>query len=154
MPATFSTCTGILLDTLVVDTRVGTSGAQVLPSAIMHRNRCVTTWHTAVHSGGPRTLSSRTHNGRAPCTTQTTASPAGQTCTPGNVGPRQGHEKKMKEKTMLSTITTHAGHEAAVRELRAAQTEVDSLGTATSPSRLERALERLEAARAAMILAA
>lgn len=55
---------------------------------------------------------------------------------------------------MLSTITTHAGHEAAVRELRAAQTEVDSLGTATSPSRLERALERLEAARAAMILAA
>ena len=39
--------------------------------------------------------------------------------------------------------------EAAIRELFAARAELASLGATTSPSRLERALERLEAAQQA-----
>ena len=41
------------------------------------------------------------------------------------------------------------GPEAAIRELFAARAELASLGATTSPSRLERALERLEAAQQA-----
>ena len=44
--------------------------------------------------------------------------------------------------------------EAAEREYCAAEAEVRSLGNSASPSRLERALERLEAARDALALAA
>lgn len=44
--------------------------------------------------------------------------------------------------------------EAAEREYSAAEAEVRSLGNSASPSRLERALERLEAARDALALAA
>lgn len=43
---------------------------------------------------------------------------------------------------------------AAEREYAAARTELDSLGTQASPSRLERALERVQAAREALALAA
>ncbi|WP_208320535.1 hypothetical protein [Actinomyces sp. ZJ308] len=42
-----------------------------------------------------------------------------------------------------------APHESADRELSAARAELASLGAAVSPSRLERALERLEAAQRA-----
>lgn len=45
-------------------------------------------------------------------------------------------------------------HEAAVRELEAAQAELSSLAASTSPSRLERALERVHAAQEALALAA
>ncbi|MDO4243373.1 MAG: hypothetical protein Q4C85_06380 [Actinomyces sp.] len=44
--------------------------------------------------------------------------------------------------------------EAAERELRAARTELASLGASASPSRLERALERVTAARDALAPAA
>ena len=55
----------------------------------------------------------------------------------------------------ITTVhTTRIAQDAAVRELRAAQTELASLGGSASPSRLERALERVEAARAALVLAA
>ncbi|TFH52011.1 hypothetical protein E4J66_09840 [Actinomyces viscosus] len=43
-----------------------------------------------------------------------------------------------------------ASREAADRELFAARAELASLGAAASPSRLERALERLEAAQQAL----
>ena len=43
----------------------------------------------------------------------------------------------------------HLGRRAADRELFAARAELASLGAAASPSRLERALERLEAAQRA-----
>ena len=55
----------------------------------------------------------------------------------------------------MTTMTTPAtgpaatdalADEAAIRELFAARAELDSLGATASPSRLERALERLEAA--------
>lgn len=47
-----------------------------------------------------------------------------------------------------------AAREAAERELLAAHAELESLGRAASPSRLERALERVAAARSALALAA
>ncbi|VEG25423.1 hypothetical protein [Actinomyces howellii] len=47
-----------------------------------------------------------------------------------------------------------AGREAAERELSAARAELASLGAQASPSRLERALERVTAARQALALAA
>lgn len=47
-----------------------------------------------------------------------------------------------------------ADRRAAERELAAAQTELDSLGSAASAARLERALERVAAARDALALAA
>lgn len=43
---------------------------------------------------------------------------------------------------------------AAEREYAAARTELSSLGAQASPSRLERALERVQAAREALALAA
>lgn len=43
---------------------------------------------------------------------------------------------------------------AAEREYVAARTELSSLGAQASPSRLERALERVQAAREALALAA
>ena len=47
----------------------------------------------------------------------------------------------------ITTVhTTGIAQDAAVRELRAAQTELASLGGSASPSRLERALERAVAA--------
>ena len=58
----------------------------------------------------------------------------------------------------MTTMTTPATgpaatgtrtEEAANRELFAARAELDSLGATASPSRLERALERLEAAQRA-----
>lgn len=49
---------------------------------------------------------------------------------------------------------TDSKHEAAVRELEAAQAELRSLATTASPSRLERALERVHAAQEALALAA
>ena len=57
--------------------------------------------------------------------------------------------------TALTTLTTRPAaarartEEAASRELFAARAELASLGATTSPSRLERALERLEAAQQA-----
>ena len=59
--------------------------------------------------------------------------------------------------TMTTMTTPAAGpgatgtrtEEAANRELFAARAELDSLGATASPSRLERALERLEAAQRA-----
>ncbi|WP_194949529.1 hypothetical protein [Actinomyces trachealis] len=45
-------------------------------------------------------------------------------------------------------------HEAAERELEAAQKELNSLTATASPSRLERALERVHAAQEALALAA
>ena len=47
-----------------------------------------------------------------------------------------------------ATTDTRA-HDAATRELCAARAELASLGVTASPSRLERALERLEAAQQA-----
>ncbi|WP_170166835.1 hypothetical protein [Actinomyces bovis] len=44
--------------------------------------------------------------------------------------------------------------EAAARELEAAQAELESLTATASPSRLERALERVNAAQEALALAA
>ncbi|WP_172121069.1 hypothetical protein [Actinomyces faecalis] len=56
---------------------------------------------------------------------------------------------------MMSTMHTHQDlREAAEREYSAAQAELRSLGASASPSRLERALERFEAARDALALAA
>ena len=58
----------------------------------------------------------------------------------------------------MTTMTTPAtgpeatdalADEAAIRELFAARAELASLGATASPSRLERALERLEAAQQA-----
>ena len=58
----------------------------------------------------------------------------------------------------MNTMTTPAtgpaatstrADEAAIRELFAARAELASLGATASPSRLERALERLEAAQQA-----
>lgn len=51
--------------------------------------------------------------------------------------------------------TSHADARlAAEREYAAARTELSSLGAQASPSRLERALERVRAARQALALAA
>ena len=55
---------------------------------------------------------------------------------------------------MMTLTATHMDQQAAERELQAAQLELDSLGSAASPARLERALERLHAARQALALAA
>ncbi|WP_017178248.1 hypothetical protein [Actinomyces timonensis] len=55
---------------------------------------------------------------------------------------------------MTNIISITASREDAERELAAARTEVDSLVASASPSRLERALERLQAAEEAMDLAA
>ena len=55
---------------------------------------------------------------------------------------------------MMSTKTHDIPRQAAERELMAAQTELSSLGATASPSRLERALERVKAARDALALAA
>ena len=53
------------------------------------------------------------------------------------------------------TITTaSARREAAERELTAARAELSSLSTAVSPSRFERALERVQAAQEALAPAA
>ena len=49
----------------------------------------------------------------------------------------------------IHTTTAATAREAAKRELFAARAELASLGAATSPSRLERALKRLEAAQRA-----
>jgi len=49
----------------------------------------------------------------------------------------------------IHPTTAATAREAAERELFAARAELASLGAATSPSRLERALERLEAAQRA-----
>ncbi|MCL3776750.1 MULTISPECIES: hypothetical protein [unclassified Actinomyces] len=54
----------------------------------------------------------------------------------------------------MSTKMTEVPRQAAERELSAAQTELSSLDATASPSRLERALERVEAARSALALAA
>ena len=48
----------------------------------------------------------------------------------------------------------HAKLEAAIRELNAAQIELESLREHASPSRLERALERFAAAKSALTLVA
>lgn len=53
---------------------------------------------------------------------------------------------------MTNTIARQ--REDAERELSAARTELASLGSSASPSRLERALERLQAAQEALALAA
>lgn len=51
-------------------------------------------------------------------------------------------------------MKTQMNRQAAERELAAAQAELSSLSETSSPSRLERALERLDAARHALALAA
>jgi len=56
---------------------------------------------------------------------------------------------------MMNTMHMHQDlREAAEREYSAAQAELSSLAANASPSRLERALERFEAARDALALAA
>lgn len=55
---------------------------------------------------------------------------------------------------MIMMTTCAITRQVAERELSAAQAELSSLGTNASPSRLERALERVEAARSALALAA
>ncbi|WP_202616179.1 MULTISPECIES: hypothetical protein [unclassified Actinomyces] len=55
---------------------------------------------------------------------------------------------------MMHLVTSSTGHDAAVRELAAARAELESLSAASSPSRLERALERVRAAQAALAPAA
>ncbi|MDU0348545.1 hypothetical protein [Actinomyces sp. MRS3W] len=54
----------------------------------------------------------------------------------------------------MHLITSTTGRDAAERELAAARTELASLDATASPSRLERALERLQAAQDALALAA
>lgn len=49
----------------------------------------------------------------------------------------------------ISYITTASRREEAERELAAARAELHSLGRAASPSRLERAIERVRAAQRA-----
>ena len=59
--------------------------------------------------------------------------------------------------TMNHTGRAHVeteNRQRAERELSAARSELASLDAAASPSRLERALERVEAAQAALALAA
>ncbi len=55
---------------------------------------------------------------------------------------------------MMNTKNTEVPRQAAERELSAAQAELSSLDATASPSRLERALERVKAARNALALAA
>ncbi|WP_168709481.1 MULTISPECIES: hypothetical protein [Actinomyces] len=55
---------------------------------------------------------------------------------------------------MMHLVTSDNGRDAAERELAAARTELASLDAGTSPSRLERALERVRAAQDALALAA
>lgn len=55
---------------------------------------------------------------------------------------------------MKNTTNTEMPRQAAERELSAAQAELSSLDATASPSRLERALERVKAARNALALAA
>ncbi|WP_176760795.1 hypothetical protein [Actinomyces ruminicola] len=55
---------------------------------------------------------------------------------------------------MMHLITSNSGRDAAERELDAARTELASLDATASPSRLERALERLRAAQDALAPAA
>ena len=86
---------------------------------------------------------------------------AGQTCHSSSArkGPPEGHEEE--KRTQMNTMN-HAGRahvetenrQRAERELSAARSELASLDAAASPSRLERALERVEAAQAALALAA
>ena len=61
-------------------------------------------------------------------------------------------EERSQMNSMLRM--NEADRRAAERELAAAQTELDSLGLAASAARLERALERVAAARDALALAA
>lgn len=55
---------------------------------------------------------------------------------------------------MSTTTLTAIRRQAAERELMAARTELASLGASASPSRLERALERVSAAHEALAVAA
>ena len=55
---------------------------------------------------------------------------------------------------MMITKAHDVPRQAAEHELTAAQAELSSLGATASPSRLERALERVKAARDALALAA
>lgn len=61
-----------------------------------------------------------------------------------------GHEGKEE----MHLITSNGSRAAAERELAAARTELASLDATVSPSRLERALERLRAAQDALAPAA
>ncbi|WP_180272185.1 hypothetical protein [Actinomyces ruminis] len=54
----------------------------------------------------------------------------------------------------MHLINSNNTRAAAERELAAARAELASLGETASPSRLERALERLQAAQDALALAA
>ncbi|WP_168190768.1 hypothetical protein [Actinomyces qiguomingii] len=54
----------------------------------------------------------------------------------------------------MHLLTSNGSRSAAERELAAARTELASLGSTASPSRLERALERLRAAQDALAPAA
>lgn len=54
----------------------------------------------------------------------------------------------------MHLITSNSGRDAAERELDAARIELASLDATASPSRLERALERLRAAQDALAPAA
>ena len=89
----------------------------------------------------------------------------GTCCYPRPIGPttlKEDEEIRMTHNihtmTTMTTMTTPAtgpaatdtlADEAAIRELFAARAELASLGATASPSRLERALERLEAAQQA-----
>ena len=68
----------------------------------------------------------------------------------GPTGPTMSKEVEGARMTHnIHTTTAATAREAAERELFAARAELASLGAATSPSRLERALKRLEAAQRA-----
>ena len=72
---------------------------------------------------------------------------------PAQNGPHEDHEEKEKM-IMQKKMTAPGRREAAERELTAARTELSSLSAAVSPSRFERALERVQAAQEALALAA
>ena len=114
---------------------VGAAPTCPATTAARRDRRAASTCHRtrAPRTSGPR----RRGNGRA--RTPTTAPPRRADLHSGRCqrGPRPGHEEKEKRMNHITTVhTTGIAQDAAVRELRAAQTELASLGGSASPSRL------------------